>query len=169
MFSEKFRKLPGTYRWLDPQGIHLTLHFLGDVDPEMISKIMQGCQKAVRIIAPMRLKFSGCGVFPNFRQPRVFWAGVKGGAKELTALHASLAEQLTVLGLELDKRPFSPHLTLARIKFLKKPGPLKQMVEQNSSEYVGDLEVSKITVYKSELTPSGPEYTILGETYLKGE
>ena len=168
-FANKFKKLPGNYRWISPDKMHLTLHFLGDVDEQLIPRIMKACQVAVREVPPFRLDFVGSGVFPNFKQPRVVWAGIKDENKTLHKLHSALGEQLAELGLKLESRSFSPHLTLARIKFSRQTGKLKQLTEKTRSEYIGSLDVRKITVFKSVLSPKGPEYAILGETYLKGD
>ncbi len=169
VFADKFSSLPGNYRWVSPETMHLTLQFLGDIDARLIPKVMSACQIAVREVPPFRIELAGCGVFPNIKRPRVVWIGIKEGQNNVVALHGILSKQLTGIGLKLEERPYSPHLTFGRIKFLKKTAALKQAIEKNSSEIIGGLAVSKISVFRSELSPEGPSYKIMGETYLKGD
>ena len=86
-FANKFKKVPGNIKWVDPQNMHLTLHFLGDVKAELIPKIMTACQVAVREVPPFKIDFVGSGVFPNFKQPKVIWAGIKDSEKILNKFH----------------------------------------------------------------------------------
>jgi 2'-5' RNA ligase len=102
-------------RWVDPQGIHLTLKFLGDVDDEQLPVINDLLSKITANYSTIKLVISGTGVFPMVKRPRVFWAKVKA-PDVLAELQSELESALTPLGFPVEDREFQPHLTLARIR-----------------------------------------------------
>ena len=158
------QELP-SLRWVDPAGIHLTLAFLGELSDEQLVEAMQAAELAARKVPPFGYRLSHPGVFGSPRQPRVIWIGIDEPTSRLLQLHQALNRELEQRGFEVDKRPFSPHLTLSRIKAPLKPDEQQRLqrliaarnVVSSSSTYY----VHHLSVMKSELSRTGAKYTCL--------
>jgi 2'-5' RNA ligase len=153
-------------RWTAPESIHLTLHFLGDVAPETVPKVSSLMEQVASAYPLFTVTLGGLGCFPNTRRPRIIWAGVSGQIDILARLHNELGENLKTLGFTLDTRPYSPHLTLGRVKDRIPPRQLAQLGQtlEQTQPTVGSLSalpVSEISLMKSELKPAGAVYTRL--------
>src|SRR5437588_2213259 len=159
-------------RWLDPAGIHLTLASLGELTDEQLVEAMQAAELAARKVPPFGYRLSHPGVFGSPRQPRVIWIGIDEPTGRLLQLHQALNRELEQRGFEVDKRPFSPHLTLSRIKTPLKPDEQQRLqrliaarnVISSSSTY----HVHHLSVMKSELSRTGAKYTCLRDFPLGG-
>src|SRR5579863_5380500 len=114
------RLLPSV-RWVDPKSIHLTLAFLGELDDTQLADAIAATEQAVQQARVFDYSLSRLGIFGNPRSPRVIWMGIDEPTGTLKRLHGLINHELSQRGFEIDKRPFSPHLTLAR---LKNPLPL---------------------------------------------
>ena len=153
-----------TVRWTALENIHLTLHFLGDVAVTDLEKVAAALQSGASGISPFSLTLGGLGCFPNMRRPRIVWTGVLGETKTLLELHHRLGERLKTLGFTLEARPYSPHLTIGRVKKeipTRSLAQLGQALEQEQPT-VGQLagfNVAEISLMKSELRPTGVVYT----------
>lgn len=152
-------------KWVDPAGIHLTLAFLGELTDEQLAKAMQASGAAARQIAPFKYRLAKLGTFGAPRQPRVVWAGVDEQTGTLTRLQQLLTRELEQRGFTVETRPFSPHLTLARVK-----EPLSTAELQTLQRLLADPQlnapspwyrVHHICVMKSELSRTGAIYTQL--------
>ena len=144
-------------RWTDPNGIHLTLKFIGEVEPAKGAAIRKALP-AVRAPRAIATAFRGLGWFPNARRPRVLWAGVEAG-NELAELAAAIEEQLAPLGIPREEREFRPHLTLARIKDDRGLERLRHEVERLASPEFGRAEYGEFDLIESKLHPKGAVYT----------
>ena len=153
--------------WTRPEGIHLTLKFLGEVPEAKVPEIMSALAAAVRETGKFRLAVGGAGAFPNVRNPRVLWVGVTGALESLTALQAAVEGAMVKLGFEPEDRKFSPHLTLARIKYLRPRDNWQKVVEGIKDITLGWFEADGVSLMKSELKPSGAVYTEVGRVQLK--
>ena len=109
-------------RWVDPANIHLTLKFLGDIDSGITGRITAALEAAARDTHPCSIEVSGLGVFPNPRRVQVVWVGLTGEMEKLNRLQKSIEDGLMPLGFPPEGRAFSPHLTLARVKRLRRAG-----------------------------------------------
>lgn len=150
-------------RWVDPTGIHLTLAFLGELNDEGVAKAIAAAQYAATSVNPFTYRLSGLGTFGQGRQLRVLWMGVSEPSGSLEVVHQALNLALEQRNFEAEKRPFSPHLTLARIKSYLNPVQL-QALQQLLSHYQFASPAYKVThlsVMKSELARSGAQYTCL--------
>ena len=157
---------PKTVRWTAPQNIHLTLHFLGEVEVNEVEQVSRAVKTAASHCRPFSLTLTGLGCFPNTRRPRIVWVGVRGETELLVALHQTLGEGLKVIDFKPEVRPYSPHLTIGRVKNGLPPRQLTQLGEVLDQEIrlIGELatlNVVELSLIKSELTPSGPVYTPL--------
>ena len=139
--------------------IHFTLQFLGEIDEgkcEKVKNILKNLE-----FESFELSLQGVGAFPNFRNPRVIWAGCnKSGAEKLSSIAREIGNNLTSLGFENDKK-FKPHLTIFRIK--KKIGDVSSDMNGVGETKFGTQIISKIKLKKSVLSPIGPEYSDLLE------
>jgi 2'-5' RNA ligase len=159
----------GLVRWVRPEGIHLTLKFLGEVPATQIEAIATGMQSASAPHAPFGLTVQGLGCFPDPRRPRVVWVGVEEPSGALARLQREVERAMTPLGFAPEKRRFSPHLTLGRVKGHKPDelGALGDYVTQAKVQ-VGEMEVAAVHLIKSELRPAGAVYTALAVAPLVG-
>lgn len=161
------KALPGV-RWLGLAGIHLTLAFLGELTDEQLATAMDASAKAARQVKAFSYRLSRLGIFGPPRQPRIIWMGIEEPSGSLIRLHRILNQQLERDGFEIDRRPFSPHLTLARLKSPLTPDEQQQLQRLLTSEQRGitsqvEYPASLIHVMKSELSRSGAHYTSLRE------
>ena len=151
-------------KWVDPKGIHLTLKFLGNIPSERVTEITEAVQKAAQGISPFLLEISGLGAFPSLKQVRVFWVGITGEVDKLSKLQQDIDSALTVLGFAKEERPFTPHLTLARIREGTSPPQRRSFGELVGSTAFEDkypVQVRAVRLMRSQLTPAGAVYTCL--------
>jgi 2'-5' RNA ligase len=157
---------PNRIRWTAPENMHLTLHFLGDVAAADIEKIETALEAAAATCPPFSLALADMGAFPNLRRPRVIWTGIQGNKAALETLHRQLGQKLAgAIGFQPENRPYSPHLTLGRVKNGLPARPLDQLGQALEREpAVGrlvELPVTEVCLMRSDLKPSGPIYTKL--------
>lgn len=144
-----------------PEGIHLMLKFLGNVPVEQVDDIANAVTQAARGHAPFELALGSTGVFPNAERPRVLWVGVEGDMSPLLSLQIDVEDALEKLGFEREKRRFSPHLTIGRIREGTPISDRRKAAEALSSvRYESSLKikVSAISLMKSTLQPDGAIY-----------
>jgi len=154
-------------RWVAIPSIHLTLKFLGDVDPGIIPKLTESLESAVRSECGFALRLHGLGCFPNQKSPRVVWCGIDGETESLSRLQHQVEIACAALGFAPENRVFHPHLTLGRVNGKRNLQPLLDCIKMGS-----DLECSFRTghfnIYKSTLRPQGALYTVLNTIALSG-
>ena len=165
--QEQLRETGANAGWTRPEGIHLTLKFLGEVEESRIDEIRKALIAAVGSNNKLSLSIAGAGAFPNEKNPRVLWIGVTGDVEKLGSLQAAVENAMTGLGFEREGRRFSPHLTLARIKFLKPRDNWQQKIESIRNVKLGEFEAGHISMMKSELKREGVVYTEVGRVELK--
>lgn len=154
-------------RWVRIEGAHLTLKFIGEVPPERAEHI-RSVLGGVPATGPVELRFAGLGFFPDPRRPRVFWAGIEGGAV-LPALAASIESRLEPLGIPREAREFHPHITLARFDSPKGLDPLRTAVEKLGVPEFGRALAGEFHLYQSVLKRGGAEYTRLASYRISRE
>jgi 2'-5' RNA ligase len=165
--QDELRTAGGNAGWTRPEGIHLTLKFLGDVPEERVPEIMAAMAGAAQGIGKLNLEVTGAGAFPNIKVPRVLWIGVFGDIEKLAILQAEVEDAMERLGFEREARMFSPHLTLARIKFPKPRDNWQQKIEGIRELNLGKFEAGHVSLMKSELKREGAVYTEVGRVELK--
>ncbi|KXB01250.1 hypothetical protein AKJ44_02760 [candidate division MSBL1 archaeon SCGC-AAA261F17] len=159
--QEKLGETGADLKLVEPQNIHLTLRFLGDVPEKRLSKIKNAIRDAKDIADPFNLHVSGLGVFPNPNYMRVVWAGVSDGSNPTTALRQKLDKNLAKINLPSDNKEFTPHLTIARVKSGKAKEKLREKLTRMSAKDFGTCRVDAIELKESKLTPEGPIYSTL--------
>lgn len=161
--QRRFEPLDLKASWVRPENVHLTLKFLGNIHPDRVPEIGRVLSEAAGEIQPFPLALSGVGLFPKKGNPRVLWVGVRDPGRCLDRLHRRVESGLQSLGFELENRPFSPHLTVARIKSPKNARELRGQVEAGPELPHAEFEVGRMALFQSELTPAGSRYSILKE------
>ncbi|HOM16502.1 MAG TPA: RNA 2',3'-cyclic phosphodiesterase [Thermoguttaceae bacterium] len=167
---QQWERLSRDVKWVEPENMHLTLKFLGDVDSEQIPSVTEAVRKAAAECRPFELEIRGTGAFPSLRRPNVFWLGVGQGAELLGILAQKVERTLEPLGFRPEDRPFHGHLTLGRVR--RGGGQLAALLERLRKEQdfqAGWVSVRQITLFSSQLTPQGPIYTPLDHAPLAGD
>jgi 2'-5' RNA ligase len=156
-------------RWVATGNIHLTLKFLGEVDEDEVEDIAAVLTEAVNGFAPLRLAAAGVGVFPSVKRARVIWVGLSGQLPELASLQRSIEDRLATIGYPPEKRPFSGHLTLGRVKGLIAASRLTTAMGAFRDFASETFEVDRVVLFKSDLRPTGAIYTELRQVTLAGQ
>ncbi len=158
------RTPPHTVRWVAPQGIHLTLKFLGDVPTQKRAALQDALAHAVRAHAPFELSLGGFGCFPNPQRPRVAWVGVQKDLDALRRLRDAIEAHVAPLGYPTETRPFHPHLTLGRVRRdarRQDARALGTLLTEGTHAQRKTWAVHEVTLFRSQLRPSGAVYTPL--------
>lgn len=165
------RTLRGSFRdvhvgWERPEKLHLTLNFLGETAPNAIESVREIVARAAAANARFKLQIRETGVFPNAKRPRVLWLGVGGDLDEIRRIKSGLDSGLVEIGFESERRRFSPHLTIARLREPERSGSL---AAQHLANDFGSPEfsVASLIVYESRLDQHGSEYSVLDRFDLK--
>ena len=156
-------------KWVDPYSIHLTLKFLGSIATDRIGEITRAMEAAARGIPPFHLEVKGLGVFPNLRRAQVAWVGIGGEVDKLSQLQQRIESNLVPLGFAPESRPFTPHLTLARVRdqaSLDERQKFGQLIVSTRFE-AGTIEVDAVNLMRSQLTREGAIYSRISSVRLK--
>jgi 2'-5' RNA ligase len=150
-------------RWVPTGNMHLTLKFLGDVSPANVEMLTQMLSMEAGQHPVFEIQFGGLGVFPNPRRPRVIWIGIKAPA-ELEALQRGIEAATAKMGYPVEKRPFSPHLTIGRVK--QNAGStgmhkIRTALDETKIGLLGIAPVTAVHLIKSDLKSTGAVYTHL--------
>ena len=141
------------------ENIHFTLRFLGDTSLTRIDEI-ESCLSQIQV-SPFEIEVHGVGAFPNSRKPRVIWIGVNHNTDRIRDLKIEIDSRLKELGYKPEKKRFTPHATIARIRYIKDAKNLVKNIDELINSSIGSMTVSKFNMKKSTLTPSGPIYETL--------
>lgn len=147
--------------WVSADNIHITLKFLGEISDDMIPKIEKVLKKTAAETKPFDLEIRKIGVFPDMHRPKVVWIGIDHGKKLLFNLQENLEKKMVLNEFESEDRPFSPHITIARLKSLKGTAQFMDVVHSHVSCSAGTCLIKELILFKSVLKPGGPEYTPL--------
>jgi 2'-5' RNA ligase len=142
---------------VSPSNVHITLKFLGEIYERTVPDIEKVMRSAVQGVQAFDLRLVGVGVFPSERSPRVVWVGMEG-AGPLVKMAAALEDGCEPLGFPRERRPFSPHLTLARVREGFRPD-VSEFLHKHQGQDFGSFRVERIRLKKSVLTPAGPIYS----------
>jgi RNA 2',3'-cyclic 3'-phosphodiesterase len=148
-------------RWVPVGNIHLTLKFFGNVPDDEIGTLALAARDVAATAAPLELRLTGAGAFPNPRAPRVVWVGLGGDVEPLTQLFYRLEKAFAVLGYPPEGRAFNPHLTLGRVKTPVNRDRLARMLAKLPPLDWPPFEVKELILFQSVLSPQGSKYTPL--------
>jgi len=151
-------------RWVPAESWHFTLQFLGGVADDAVAGVQAACARAANACASFELELGGLGAFSSPRAARVIWVGVTRGAESMVALHAALLAQTEPLGFARETRPFSPHLTVARLKRAASVESLLARVHVPAMS----LQVGELVLFRSHVSAHGSRYEAVGSHRLGG-
>jgi 2'-5' RNA ligase len=160
----KKRTPPGTVRWVNPGGIHLTLKFLGDVSVTKRDSLEKALANAVEGHAPFTLSTGSLGCFPNADRPRVVWIGLQNQIEALAAVRDAVERLIAPLGYPTEDRSFSPHLTLGRVQREARRDNIQklgELIANSPTPTAQHWQVTGVSLIRSELKPTGAVYTPL--------
>ena len=159
--QKKLKSSASDVRWVRPEGIHLTLKFLGNIEQERISEISDIIEQCSTDTTSFTLKVHSLGAFPNESNPKVIWVGAEDDSGNLAKLQRALENKLASIGFKAEKRSYSPHLTLGRLKSPKGKRELSQNLADHKQFECGMFEAKEVCLFKSELKPGGAIYSKL--------
>ena len=150
-------------RWTKPEQFHLTLRFLGDVSVERVLALQEAVKTVCGESPALRLRAQGVGFFPNARSPRIIWVGVNDGEGRLADLQKAIEEAVQSFAEKPASEKFSGHVTLGRIKFLKRPEieKLAAHAQAVKDRLFGEWTANEVEVIQSRLLPAGAEHSVL--------
>ena len=159
--QETLQRSGADVKWVEPENLHLTLKFLGEIPEDQAGQVEEALRSAISSFRPFSFQLKGIGAFPRVNSPRVLWVGVGEGNLQLTELGATVEKCCLAVGFPAEDRPFSPHLTIGRIR----PGPgltrLIQQLEAAEFRCSAPAPVERIILFQSVLSAHSPTYSRL--------
>lgn len=160
---------PSVVRWVDPNNIHITLKFLGEIPQESIDELMLAMEEGAKWVKAFNLEVSGVGAFPNMDRAQVVWVGVRGDLAQISQLQKKIEANTEQLGFPRESRGFTPHLTVGRVRseasFNERQRLGKLLVETRFTAK-NKIMVNAVNLMRSQLTSNGAIYTCLGSVKL---
>jgi 2'-5' RNA ligase len=156
--QEPLRKIDAKVSWTNPSNIHLTLKFLGNVETSRSERVSEAVARAAAGISPFTLEAGGAGCFPSSRNPRVLWIGLPDVPDALKQLHSNIETEMDRDGFPKEKRRFSPHLTIGRIRTPHNATLVAELLAASGFERE-NFAVKEVVVMRSDLKPTGSIYT----------
>jgi len=161
---------PPVIKWVDPNSIHITLKFLGDTSDAVLGDLILAMEESVVGVSPFKLDVCQLGAFPAVDRPQVIWVGVTGEMDNLARLRDNIEKNTEPLGFKRESRPFSPHLTLGRVRDGARPDEIQRigkLIGETSFAALHNIDVKQINLLKSQLSSAGAIHTVIGSTKLK--
>jgi 2'-5' RNA ligase len=152
---------------VEPENLHFALKFLGEVPEEAVAKLKEILERVCSRFAAFELHIAGLSAFPSIKYVRVVWLGAKEGAKELSALNKAIETEITAAGFRREPKPFTPHLTIGRVKAVRDKAALRRVFEERANIDIGTMRVTAATLFESRLTRTGPVYRELYSAQLR--
>lgn len=159
--QDRLRSSVAGVKWVEPENIHLSLKFLGEIEPDLADLIAEAMAEAAQAVPPFEMRLVGLGAFPPRGAPRVLWAGIEEPTGRLLDLQRRVEAALEALDFEREARGFSAHVTLGRVKDPQRGPRSFHVSEEQSRAEFGLQRVEEIVLFQSELSPAGPTYTPL--------
>jgi RNA 2',3'-cyclic 3'-phosphodiesterase len=163
---ERIRHADPLARWVPPENLHVTVKFLDEIRQDQIRPIIGALTLAIGEHSSFELRLGGFGFFPNERKARIFWVGIESGFDTLKSLARAIDHQIASLGFAPETRPFSAHITLAR---LREPGPVDRLAKAAAHvPYLSEpIPITQMDLMRSVLSPNGASYSIVDSVHLK--
>jgi len=161
-------------KWVEPENLHVTVKFLGEIDDETRRAVESAAGRVASAEPAFALAFGAVGAFPSMSAPRVVWVGLAEGAQAVARIAAGLERAGRAIGWRQEERPFSPHLTIGRVRSPRRRQQLTQALQRAACPHTtpsgvgawippAPWGVTGVTLYQSELSSRGPRYTVLAE------
>jgi 2'-5' RNA ligase len=159
--QSEFKALSFDAKWVEKQNLHITVRFLGDTDETLAAELLAAAQELLSGMRPFTVFLRGVGVFPSVRKPRVLWVGMSG-FEPLVTLHRRVEKSVAALGFPPEEKPFSPHVTIGRLRSGDNAAALAKKIEEVGNREFGAVTVEGLNLFASRLYPTGAVYTSLG-------
>jgi 2'-5' RNA ligase len=157
--QRQLEAIPSGVRWVAIASQHLTLKFLGEVDPARLASINAVLQATASETFSISIQLQDIGAFPSLKKPRVFWVGVQEAGNQLARLAARLETELVACGFPAEERRWNPHVTLGRVKDTFGLSQIADYITMRLRNYkVGSFVAGELVLYRSILKPSGAVY-----------
>lgn len=156
-------------KWVSKENLHLTMKFLGYVPEVSVKNTERKLMDLSKTQQAFNFKLSGTGMFPDNRNPRIIWIGISKGREELAKLQEKLDIYLATIGFKKENRPFSAHITIGRIRSHRGLASLITALETLKNQEFANIEVQKISLMRSDLKPTGAQYSTIAEFNLEKE
>jgi 2'-5' RNA ligase len=153
------RNIGADLKLVEPENIHATVRFLGEVPAATIDLVRDQMNQVK--FSPFDMEFVGLGAFPNLRRINVVWVGMRKGSEEISRIFEQLEPRLREIGFEPDRKGFSPHVTIARVRTARMREELAKFVDEMRDTQFGVIHVEELRLKKSVLTPKGPVYSTI--------
>ncbi len=153
--------------WVPPEQMHVTLKFLGEIPYETLPDVTRTLEAATREVKPFRIRVARLGTFPDSESPKVIWAGVEDEPAGLLAtLAETLNHELIPLGIRRERRPFSAHVTVGRVKRFEDPEGFERFIRRRKQNEYGKQVIEELHLMSSEMTSSGSHYDVVARVRL---
>ena len=157
-FIRNLKSAGGNVKWVRSGNIHITLKFLGELEEHKIENIQDVIKRIASNNKPFQVSLEGKGGFPNLSHPRILWIGIQTGYEALKQIAEDMESSLEPLGFLKEKRSFSPHVTVGRVRSVSDIRSLTERMQKMEFKKTF-FKVDQIELIKSDLTPRGPIYT----------
>lgn len=151
---------------VNSDNMHITMKFLGDIEKDLIPELSGVIDEVASEFKPFEFVVSKLGAFPSSKKARVLWAGIGNGGNTMIDMEKTLSDKLVDLGFDKEKRPFTPHITIGRLKRIRRDDNLRKYLESNRGVDLGEDTCDRVELMKSTLTPEGAIYDELHTVYL---
>jgi 2'-5' RNA ligase len=165
---DQLRQCDADVKWVEASNLHVTLQFLGATATTLMPSIEQALDEAVRGVRPIAVDVEGTGVFPPRGAARVLWVGMRADPAALEALQERVASRLEPLGFVPERRRFSPHVTLGRVRSSRNLRVCVDRLRAHESFHAGHMVIDSFALMQSQLSQRGPTYTAVKTFELKG-
>ncbi len=168
-YVDKFREETKDFirgKWIEPQNLHMTFQFLGEINQEQAVSVLKNIQRIADKYKPFKVQYRSLGVFPDRKRPRILWIGVSRGENTLKRLASEISQLNRKVGIRVDSKPFHPHVTVCRIKEADRR-KLGGFMNRYRNFNFGEEVVDRIALISSSLTSIGPIYTVVEEFYFR--
>lgn len=164
---ERLRGTSAAVKWVEPENLHLTLKFLGEVPEEQIELVVETLKAIAQATKPFSFTVKGVGGFPDLRRPRVLWVGVEA-VQPLIRLQQLVEKAMEQLGFAPEGRAYHPHITIGRVKAMVGMERVKEILSEYANAKFGEVFASRLTLFRSDLSREGPTYTPLAKLNFAG-
>ncbi len=159
---EKLQRTNAAVKWVEPENLHLTLKFLGEVPQEKIEQVKSALSEIALSVSPFSFTVRGVGGFPSLSRPRVLWIGVEE-TPELMRLQKTVEQEMEKLGFPPEERPYHPHITIGRVKSMTGMEKVRAILTEKAKLVFGVVLVNHLILFRSDLSKEGPTYTPLAK------
>ncbi len=159
---QRLQRTSASVKWVEPENLHLTLKFLGEVPEEQIELVTEALKTVAQATEPFSFVVKGVGGFPDLRRPRVLWVGVEA-TQPLIRLQQLVEKAMEQLGFAPEERAYHPHITIGRVKATTGIEKVREILSEYANVEFGEVFISHLTLFRSDLSREGPTYTPLAK------